>query len=117
MDGPTEFVPVELPNGAVVSVEIERRRSGNVGALDRFDFTEVQRVIDGLAKVIAESLRTVEPKSATAKLGLSLKVESGRLTGALVKAGGSASLEISLVWERAEGERQPGAEGGATSTG
>lgn len=116
MDGPTEFVNAELPNGAVVSVEIERRRGGNVGALDRFDFTEVQRVIDGLAKVIAESLRTVEPKSATAKLGLSLKVEAGTLTGALVKAGGSASLEISLVWERVE-DKPPGAQGGTASTG
>lgn len=100
VDQQTEFVNVELPNGALVSVEIPRRRGGNVGALDRFDFDEVQRIIDGLATVVAESLRRVEPRRATAKLGLSLKVESGKLTGALVQAGGSATLELSLVWER-----------------
>jgi hypothetical protein len=105
MDGDGEVVNVELPNGVHVGIEVaEPRGASDVGVLDHLDFGQVQGIIEGLAQVVAQSLRRARPQKATAELGLSLKVESGRLTGVLVKAGGDASIKISLTWERsAEG--------------
>ncbi len=102
-----EVVAVTLPNGAVMGVEVPRVRGAeDVGALPHLDLTEVQRAIEGLAEVIGEVFRRVRPQRATAELGLSLTVESGKLTGVLVQAGGSASLRISLGWERGPGEAE-----------
>jgi hypothetical protein len=51
----TEVVDVRLPNGGIVGVEIPRQRGGNISALDRLDFHEVQRVNDGLAESLQEA--------------------------------------------------------------
>jgi hypothetical protein len=100
MERETEVVKVALPNGVAVGVEVVASRgASNVGALDHLDFSRVQAVVEGLAQVVVESLQRVQPQKATAELGLSLKVESGQLTGVLVKAGGDASIKISLTWE------------------
>jgi hypothetical protein len=103
MDDESEVVPVRLPNGVVVGVEVAEGGAGNVSALDQLDFRQVEDVIEGLAQVVTRALRKSRPHRATAELGLNLKVESGNLTGILVKAGGSASLKISLTWERSSG--------------
>jgi Trypsin-co-occurring domain 1 len=100
MDDESEVVSVRLPNGVVVGVEVAEGGAGNVSALDQLDFRQVEGVIEGLAQVVTGALRKSRPHRATAELGLNLQVESGKLTGILVKAGGSASLKISLTWER-----------------
>jgi hypothetical protein len=107
MERESEVVKVALPNGAVVGVEVDSRGARNAGALDHFDFDQVQDVVEGLAQVVARSLRRVRPQKATAELGLSLKVEAGHLTGVLVKAGGDASIKISLTWEYSDGAGAP----------
>lgn len=100
MEQETEVVVAKLPNGVEVGVEVAAAGgTGNVGVLDQLDFQEVQRIIEGLAQVVGHALQQVKPQSATAELGLSLKVETGTLTAVLVKAGGDASIKVSLTWE------------------
>jgi hypothetical protein len=113
MEQGSEVVKVALPNNTVVGVEVDSRGAGNVGALDHLDFDRVQGIVEGLAQVVAQSLRRVQPQKATAELGLSLKVESGHLTGVLVKAGGDATIKIGLTWEHSDGAGAPagGADG------
>jgi hypothetical protein len=114
MDREREVVDVELPNGVHVGVEVaEARGAGDVGVLDHLDFGQVQGIIDGLAQVVAKSLRTARPQKATAELGLALKVETGKLTGVLVKAGGDVSIKISLTWERPAGDAGVAGAGGS----
>jgi hypothetical protein len=110
MDNQTEVVDVRLPNGLLMGVEVVRERgAGDVSALDHLDFAHVQGVLDGLAQVVSGALARSRPHRATAEMGLNLKVESGKLTGVLVQAGGSASLKVSLTWEHgpALGESAP----------
>jgi hypothetical protein len=114
MDRDREVVDVELPNGMHVGVEVsEARGASDVGVLDHLDFKQVQGIIDGLAQVVAKSLRMARPQKATAELGLALKVETGKLTGVLVKAGGDASIKISLTWERPTGSASAAGAGGS----
>ena len=114
MNDETEVVEVRLPNGVVVGVEVAEGGGRNVSALDELDFDRVEGAIQGLAQVVTSALRRSRPHRATAELGLDLKVESGQLTAVLVKAGGSASLKISLTWEGAIGS---GAEPEAAAIG
>jgi hypothetical protein len=87
MDRESEVVLVCLPNGVEVGVEVaSSRRPADVGVLGRLDFDQVQGVVEGLAEVVVRSLRRVRPQKATAELGLSLKVESGRRAGRGVRA-------------------------------
>lgn len=112
MDGETEVVDVRLPNGVLLAVEvIKERGAGDVSALDRLNFDQVQGVLDGLAQVVSGALAKARPNRASAELGLKLKVESGQLTGVLVQAGDSASLKISLTWERTISAETPPDEG------
>jgi hypothetical protein len=115
VDRESEVVDVELPNGVHVGVEVSDRRGvSDVGVLAHLDFGQVQGIIDGLAQVVAQSLRRARPQRATAELGLSLKVEAGKLTGVLVKAGGDASIKISLTWERSADSADVTAAGGSS---
>lgn len=100
MDQETEVVTATLPNGVEVGVEVlVDGGPGNVGVLDHLDFKEVEHIIAGLAQVVGQALQQVKPQKATAELALGLKVETGKLTGVLVKAGGNASIKVSLTWE------------------
>jgi NTP-dependent ternary system trypsin peptidase co-occuring protein len=96
-----EVVDASLPNGVVVGVEVPRSGgAANVSALDHLDFDQVQRAIEGLAEVVGHALEKIRPQRASAELSLGLKVETGKLSAVLVQAGGSASIKISLGWER-----------------
>ncbi len=41
-----------------------------------------------------------KPDKMTAELGLKLAVKSGKLTGMLVEGSGTASLKVTLEWQR-----------------
>jgi hypothetical protein len=91
-------VPVQLPNGAVVNVEVTNTGREDVG-LDVKQFQPVADVIEGVVEMIAAPIRKAKPKKATVKFGMELAIESGELTGVIVKGSGKANLEITLEWE------------------
>lgn len=70
MGGETEVDEVRLPNDVMVGVEvIKERGAGDVSALDRLDFNQVQGVLEGLSQVVASALaktRRTEPQPSWA---------------------------------------------------
>ena len=98
----SETVPVQLPNGAIVKVEVTKRGREDVG-FDTKQFQPVADAIEGVVQMIAAPIQKVKPKKATVKFGMELAIESGQLTAIIVKGSGKANLEITLEWER---ERQ-----------
>ena len=93
----TEFVPVVLPNGATVKVEITHAGRQDVGAADLL-FKPVMDIIEGLAQSLTESLTRFKPDKATLKFGLEMAIESGGLTAMIVKGAGKGNLQIGLEW-------------------
>lgn len=102
----SDTVPVQLPNGAIVKVEIASTGREEVG----FDVKQFQPVADailrwrgyaneGIVQMIAAPIQKVKPKKATVKFGMQLAVESGQLTAVIVKGSGKGNLEITLEWE------------------
>jgi hypothetical protein len=91
-------VPVELPNGAIVQVEVASTGREDV-AFDVKQFQPVADAIEGVVQMIAAPIQKVKPKKATVKFGMELAIESGQLTAVIVKGSGKGNLEITLEWE------------------
>jgi hypothetical protein len=98
----SETVPVQLPNGAIVKVEVTKSGREDV-SFDPKQFQPVADAIEGVVQMIAVPIQKVKPKKATVKFGMELAIESGQLTAIIVKGSGKANLEITWEWER---ERQ-----------
>lgn len=93
-----DTVPVQLPNGAVVKVEVANTGREDVG-FDVKQFQPVADAIEGVIQMIAAPIQKVRPKKATVKFGMELAIESGQLTAVIVKGSGKGNLEITLEWE------------------
>ncbi|MBE9139679.1 MAG: CU044_2847 family protein [Nodosilinea sp.] len=94
----SDTVPVQLPNGAVVKVEVSSTGREDVG-FDVKQFQPVADAIEGVVQMIAAPIQKVKPKKATVKFGMELALESGQLTAVIVKGSGKGNLEITLEWE------------------
>jgi hypothetical protein len=94
-------VPVQLPNGSIVKVEIASTGREDV-AFDVKQFQPVADAIEGVVQMIANPIQRVKPKKATVKFGMELAIESGQLAAVIVKGSGKANLEITLEWEASD---------------
>lgn len=102
METTDKLVPVSLPNGARVRVEVTDL--GGAGGFesagfDAYKFDGVIAAVEGIASAVQTALEKVGPKKASVELGLELGVEAGQLTALLVKGTGKANLKIILHWE------------------
>ena len=93
----SDTIPVQLPNGAVVKVEVSSTGREDVG-FDVKQFQPVADAIEGVVQMIAAPIQKVKPKKATVKFGMELALESGQLTAVIVKGSGKGNLEITLEW-------------------
>ena len=94
----SETVPVQLPNGAIVKVEVTSSGREDV-SFEPKQFQPVADAIEGVVQMIATPIQKVRPKKATVKFGMELAIEAGQLTAVIVKGSGKANLEITLEWE------------------
>ncbi len=95
----SDTVPVQLPNGAIVKVEVASTGRADVAGFDVKQFQPVADAIEGVVQMIAVPIQKVKPKKATVKFGMELAIESGQLTAVIVKGSGKGNLEITLEWE------------------
>ena len=93
----TEKVPVKLPGGTVIKVEVEQTGREDV-AFDVKPFKQVTDALEEITEAFAETLQKTKPDKASVKFGMELAVESGQLTAVIVKGSGKANLEITLEW-------------------
>ncbi len=94
----SEFVPIQLSNGAVIKVEVGETGREDVSIQD-LSFDNITQAIEGVAESIQKSLAKVKPNKTTVKFGIEASIESGKLTAAIVKGASKANLEITLEWE------------------
>jgi hypothetical protein len=93
-----EQIPVSLPNGAQIKVEVAATGLEEVG-FDMKTFKGVTDAIEGVGEAITTSLKKVKPTKASVKFGLEIQIEQGSLVAALVRGTGKSNLEITLEWE------------------
>jgi len=94
----SDTVPVQLPNGAIVQVEVTKTGREDV-SFDPKQFQPIADAIEGVVQMIADPVQKAKPKKATVKFGMEVAIESGQLAAVIVKGSGKANLEITLEWE------------------
>lgn len=97
-DSRSETVPVQLPNGSSVKIEVTKIGREEVSFAAK-EFQPIADAIEGVIQMIAAPIEKAKPKKATVKFGMELAIESGALTAVIVKGSGKANLEITLEWE------------------
>jgi hypothetical protein len=125
METRTELVPVHLPNGAVVCVEVRATGSPEQqvsGGYTNLDLDKVRHAIEGIASLIVSAFEKVRPRKASAEFGIEIGMETSGLTALLVKGTGKANLKVTLEWsaDRAqapEGRGSNASEGAPASGG
>jgi hypothetical protein len=101
---PSRKVPVRLPNGAAIWVEVEPvgSREEDVVAMEglgeALTIDGVREAIEGVAALVREAMEKAKPDKASVELGLELALESGKLTALWVKGTGKANLKVTLSW-------------------
>ena len=87
----TQIVQIEVrPTDPEVDVGIEKVLS----------FQGLADSIEAVTQSMNAVLQRVEPKRASVEFGIDVGVESSGLTALLVKGSGTATLKITLEWER-----------------
>lgn len=97
-DNRTEGVPVKLPNGAIIKIEVSQRSGREDVAFTTFSFDQIAMALEGITGAIKGTIEQVKPKKTSVKFGLEVGVESGALTAMIVKGTGKGNLEISMEW-------------------
>jgi hypothetical protein len=93
----SETVPVQLPNGSIVKIEVTATGRNDV-SFSAKEFQPIADMIEGVVQMIAVPIQKAKPKKATVKFGMEIQLESGALTAVIVKGSGKANLEITLEW-------------------
>ena len=102
MNGNTNaLVKVDMGEGRVVAVEARNVSPEQpVGIRDVLSFDGVAESIEAVADRVTGAFDRVKPDRAAVEFGVDVGVESGALTGLIAKGTGSATLKVTLEWER-----------------
>lgn len=97
--------PNGAPDSPPVKLYVEARRGGE-GEVATGVAQGLEKALEGIQAVggeIARTLKAIEPDSFTVELGFEFKSEAGGLVAMLVRAGGSATVKVTMEWERDNG--------------
>jgi hypothetical protein len=98
---PNDLVKVDLGGGRTVAVEVLNvDPEMPVGIRDVLSFDGVSDSIEAIANRITGSLQRINPKRASVEFGVDVGVEAGALTALLAKGTATATLKVTLEWER-----------------
>ena len=104
MENFTKHVPVRLPNGAEIHVEVTPVRIAKdadvaaMGEIGEESWKELTHAVEGIALWVWETLQKVHPTKASIEFGIEIGAEPGKLTALLVQGSGKANLKITLEW-------------------
>lgn len=100
----TKHVPVKLPNGADIQVEVTPARITKdadvaaVGEIGEESWKELTHAVEGISLWVWATLQKVHPTKASIEFGIEIGAEPGKLTALLVQGSGKANLKITLEW-------------------
>ena len=99
-------VDAALPSGALVRVRVAQGAGdgmGSVGLVDAAALEEALATIREAAALLRDKLEEIAPTKATVEFGVSFEAKAGKLVALLFEGKGTASLTVSLEWERRDG--------------
>lgn len=89
--------------GQEIRLYVEAHRMGGEEEIG-FSFAEgldsAMETIRVVSTRVADAVRAVSPDTFSVELGFEFVVEAGRLVALFAKAGGTASINVTLEWEK-----------------
>ena len=102
MENKTEIIPVQFDDGTTIQI-----LSTMLGGMEQvgvkeggMSFGNVTKSIKNIAGEVAKIIKDVQPNKATVSMGFDVATSEGQLTALLVKGTASASLTVTLEWEK-----------------
>ena len=99
MDLPVNLIPVRLPNGAEIRVEMRPSGEADVAAFDELPALTAELLrdtISGLADLVNTAVKTVRPHKVSIEFGVELGYEPGKLVAFVVNGSAKGNLKIHL---------------------
>jgi hypothetical protein len=101
----SQVEPVQIDLGDGVVAVVEAHVSGDAGGEQDVvsltqTFETVSRSIREISARLLDAVRAVSPEKATLELGFDLSMENGALVAFLVKGTSSATIKVTLEWDR-----------------
>jgi Trypsin-co-occurring domain 1 len=72
----------------------------DVGLREQLSFAGVTDTLRQIGGAVVDAIGQVRPERASVEFGLDLAVKSGKLTGLLVEGDATATLKVTLEWQR-----------------
>lgn len=98
----TRLLPVTLPNGTVVQMEVrvpaERDIAAFEGLPEPLSLDVMRDAIQGVAQLVDQALDKIRPQKIVVEFGIELSYEAGKLTSLIVQGATKGTLKISLEW-------------------
>jgi hypothetical protein len=99
-----EVVEVTLPDGQMMLARVHADPAAtgprDVGLREQLSFAGVTETLRQVGGAVVEAIGKVRPERASVEFGLDLAVKSGKLTGLLVEGDATATLKVTLEWQR-----------------
>lgn len=103
MEPRSEYIKVRLAGGETMRVEATLLGGEEEVGFKLPDFNKVGEAIEGIGQTIVSAIEKVKPQKATVEFAVEIGLDSGQLTGMLVKGTGKSSIKVTLEW----GEKKP----------
>jgi hypothetical protein len=96
----TKRIPVILPNGAQIEVEVRVNPESDVGitAFAAESLEVLRETIEGLAELVHTAIQNAKPQKVTAEFAIELSYESGKLTSLLVNGATKGTVKLGFEW-------------------
>lgn len=102
MEPSIQFLPIKLPNGAIIQAEVRgaaERDVGTAAIIEPLLTEELSQIIAGLAQLIHTAVERIRPEKVGVEFGLELSYAAGKLTALLMNSSLKGNLKISLEWK------------------
>jgi hypothetical protein len=101
----TEIVEITVAEGQTMLARVQTldpvpTGPRDVGLREQLSIDGVTDSLQQVGKAVLAALDHLWPERASVEFGLDLAVKSGKLTGLLVEGDATATLKVTLEWER-----------------
>jgi Trypsin-co-occurring domain 1 len=95
-----QLVEVQLDDGTTFYVKVLEPSGESEVSLRSASFEEAMKAIEGIGKRLNQVWGTIRPGKASVELGIDFTWQAGKVLAVLVDSSTTASMKITLEWNR-----------------
>jgi uncharacterized protein YoxC len=100
----TRPVKVTLANGTTAIVQVQSVAGEAPVSIKSVPFEKVAKAVEGVTQSLTEVWEKTKPSKATVEFGVDFAWDTGELLAMFVDGSASASMKITLEWEKSSSQ-------------